>query len=191
MARDITTAVKNHVAGSQVRGAVTLVRLAYDSGTTLLNSSDRDIVYDSETYLGVGDHGSVTAIEESSQLQANGISLTLSGIDTTLISDALNEDYQGRDARVYMCFFDSDWSLIADPLLIFRGRMDTQDISLGQNASISLTIESRLIDWERPRVRRYNNEDQQNAYSGDKGLEFVAQMVEKEIIWPGIEARKE
>ena len=86
---------------------------------------------------------------------------------------------------MFLAFLDDDYQIIEDPMLAFRGRIDTQDISLGKEANIAVNIESRLIDWERPRVRRYTNEDQQDLHSGDKGLEFVSQMVEKEITWPG------
>ena len=57
------------------------------------------------------------------------------------------------------------------------------NIEAGETATISISVESRLVDWERPRVHRYTNADQQIAYPGDKGLEFVAQMVEKELVW--------
>jgi hypothetical protein len=43
--------------------------------------------------------------------------------------------------------------------------------------------ENRLADLERPRVRRYNSGDQQLLFSGDKGLEFVEQMVDTSIVW--------
>ena len=33
------------------------------------------------------------------------------------------------------------------------------------------------------RVRRYTAEDQKIDYPNDKGLEFVAEMAEKEIVW--------
>ena len=57
------------------------------------------------------------------------------------------------------------------------------NIDAGETATVSLSVESRLSDWERPRIRRYNNADQQIAYISDKGFEFVPQMVEKELIW--------
>ena len=75
------------------------------------------------------------------------------------------------------------YALIADPVEIFKGRVNQMNIEAGETATISLTVESRLVDWERPRVSRYNNADQQVAFSGDKGFEFVPPMVEKELIW--------
>jgi hypothetical protein len=46
-----------------------------------------------------------------------------------------------------------------------------------------LTAESRLIDLERSRERRYTSEDQKIDYPNDKGLEFIADLQDKEIVW--------
>ena len=54
-------------------------------------------------------------------------------------------------------------------------------ISLSDTATIELDIENRLVDWERPRISRFTNEEQQNLFSGDKGLEFVDSVAEKEL----------
>ena len=48
---------------------------------------------------------------------------------------------------------------------------------------VSVTAESLLADWDRPRVRRYNAEDQRLYYPNDKGFEFVPSLVEKQIVW--------
>lgn len=184
MTRDITSAT-NNASQDEVIRPITLIRLDYESGVVTASSADRDFDYSGETYVGLGNLGTISKIEEAAEVRAMGVTCTLTGIPSDFISAALGENYQGRDARIYLGFLDSNYSLIADPLLVFQGRMDTQDIRLGKDATVSVNIESRLVDWERPRVRRYTNEDQQNKYPGDKGLEFVSQMVEKEIVWPG------
>ena len=62
--------------------------------------------------------------------------------------------------------------------------MDTMGIEdTGDTANISLTAESRLIDLERSRERRYTSEDQKIDYPNDKGLEFIADLQDKEIVW--------
>jgi hypothetical protein len=73
---------------------------------------------------------------------------------------------------------------VADPYLVFDGRMDVMTIEdAGETANISLSAESRLIDLERARVRRYTNNDQQNQFAGDTSLRFVADLQDKEIAW--------
>ncbi|MCH8035958.1 MAG: VWA domain-containing protein [Proteobacteria bacterium] len=57
------------------------------------------------------------------------------------------------------------------------------DLAPGETATVTVTVESRLIAWERAKIRRYTNEDQQQRFSGDKFLEFVNQTMDKEILW--------
>ena len=53
----------------------------------------------------------------------------------------------------------------------------------GQTCTISVSAESRLIDLDRTRERRYTSEDQKIDFPNDKGLEFIADLQDKEIIW--------
>jgi hypothetical protein len=53
----------------------------------------------------------------------------------------------------------------------------------GQNATIGMTAENKLVDFRRPREVRYTDEEQKNLYPLDKGLEFVNSIQEKEIYW--------
>jgi hypothetical protein len=46
-----------------------------------------------------------------------------------------------------------------------------------------MTAESRLMDFKRVREIRYTDEEQQNLFSGDVGLEFVNDIQEKPIFW--------
>ena len=73
--------------------------------------------------------------------------------------------------------------IIADPYLVYRGRMDTMRVVAGAEATISLTCEGRLADFARARVRRYNNEDQQMVHDGDRFFEYVPSLVNKSIWW--------
>ena len=66
---------------------------------------------------------------------------------------------------------------------VLAGRMDTMSWSEGETATVSLTVESRLADLERPRARRYTDSDQQAEYPGDLAFQYVQSLVEKEITW--------
>jgi len=55
----------------------------------------------------------------------------------------------------------------------------------GDSAQITINGESRLIDLDVPRVRRYTSEDQKIDFSNDKGLEYIADLQDKQIVWGG------
>jgi len=170
-------------AEAPVARPVFLVRLDFASGIVRAASTPFDIEWDGETYLGLGTLGAISAVQEGAELQGYAVALTLSGIPSDLVALALNDQYQGRDARVWLGLLDDQHQLVGVPLLLFRGRMDTVDMELGQTASITLTIQSCLADWERPRLRRYSSEDQKSEYPDDRGLEYISQMAEKTIYW--------
>jgi hypothetical protein len=48
---------------------------------------------------------------------------------------------------------------------------------------VSISYESRLIDLERSRESRYTNEDQQRAFPGDRGFEFVPSLQDLSLTW--------
>ena len=163
---------------------ITLVQCAFDSGNLNLWSGIGDLTVDSVDYVGAGSLLSIGEIAETSELSANGITVTLSGVTSPLLSKARDEDYQGRELKVLLGAMDAANGVISDPVVVFSGFMDTMVINDGgETATIQVTVENRLIEFERTRVRRYTAEDQKIDYPTDKGLEFVAEMAEKEIIW--------
>ena len=184
MSRSLTTAVENASEAAEIAAVVLLAKLEYDGGTSFVNTGVSTITYDGDDYLGVGDFGGMSGVNETSEVQESSVTLTLSGVDSGLISVAFNEDYQGRPATLYMGFLDGDHALIDDPVIIFKGRMDTQNISIqGGTGTISLTVISAQAGILKSIERRYNNQSQQSLYTGDLGMEFVSQAKEKPVTW--------
>lgn len=141
--------------------------------------------WDDHIWYGAGSLGKVSTVEETTELRATGASFQLSGIPAELITKVSTYPIQGKKARLYLGFMDADFrTIIMDPVLIFDGRMDTVEISDGgDTATVTLTAESRLRDLERVRTRRYTDADQQSRFPGDKGLEYVPSLQDKQIVW--------
>ncbi len=184
MGRTVTAAAKTESQAGVAR-PIALVKLEFDSGSLRLWSGRGDITFNSEVYQGVGHLGELSAIEEGAEARAFGVAMKLSAIPASHISIALIEDVQGRPASVWLGFLDDNYVLVGDPVLVFKGRMDTIDVEIGDTATLFLTAESRLADWQRPRIRRYTAAQQEERFPGDKGFEFVSDTVEKEIVWGG------
>ena len=68
----------------------------FDSGNVLVWSGNGDITIDSETYTGAGSLLSVSGFEETKELKTNGINVSISGMDETVLGYALSENYQNR-----------------------------------------------------------------------------------------------
>lgn len=183
MSRTLTSAMQA-VATAEVVRPIVLVQCDFDSGALNLWNGIGNLTVSSVDYVGAGTLLQISSMKESADLAANGMNVTLSGITEPLISKARDEDYQGRELKILLGAMDSTNSVISSPVIIFNGFMDTMSIQDGaETATITVAVENRLIEFQRSRIRRYTAEDQKIDYPTDKGLEFVAEIAEKEIVW--------
>ena len=79
MSRDITTEVLDALDDDVVYPFFA-VDLAFSSGPLYMWSGYGDLVIDSKTYLGAGTLLALSSVEETTEIEAKGASLTLSGI---------------------------------------------------------------------------------------------------------------
>lgn len=159
------------------------VEMFFSSGTVRLWDGIGDLTFNSNTYNGTGQLLSISDIEESAEIGAKGVTLNLAGVNSTILSYALNENYQYKNIKIHLGTIDGG---TVDSYEIFSGRMDVMTIDEdGETCNISLSAENRLIDLERPRVRRYTSEDQKSLYANDKGFDFVNSLQETELKWGG------
>jgi hypothetical protein len=178
----------NAVTTDEIVRPVYLVRMVFDTTevTNELNmwSGLGDLVYDGETYLGVGDLLSISSVTETADISASGLNVMLAGVKSSLVAVAKNQDYQGRPLTLSFGAFNDLGDLVADPVVVFSGFMDTMTIAeTGDYSTISIAVENKLIAFERSKIRRYTAEDQKIDHPTDKGFEFVSNIGEKEIVW--------
>lgn len=184
MTRGLSSAAQAAIAEEVVVRSVA-VALDFPAGVARWNSSPADIVIEGETFLGVGALGTISAAEEGIELRSYGMTVGITGIPRDAIAIALGQAYQGRAATVWEVILDGGtWLPVADPVVIFRGRMDQMDITLGSMAEVSVKLENRLTDWERPKIVRYTDQDQRRRDPNDGSFRFLPATTEKEIIWP-------
>ena len=188
MSRVLSTEMQA-VADAEVVRPIYLVDLEFSSptvanGSIFLWSGMGNLTFDSNIYLGVGDLLSIGSIQETSDLSANGATVTLSGIKQTLLTLARDEPYQGRPLTIRLGALDGSGDLITSPVIMFSGFMDVMTITdSGDTSTIAISAENKLIAFQRTAVRRYTAEDQKIEHPTDKGFEFVAKIQEKEIVW--------
>ena len=106
---------------------------------------------------------------------------------TTFVSSRTGETWtvesSGSPAAVLVVTGEQ---IIADPYLIRSGRLDYVAVNIrGENTIITAQYESRLVDLERAREKRYTDEEQQREFSGDGGLRFVTALQDKQLVWGG------
>lgn len=141
--------------------------------------------YDQNDYIGAGDLLTVDVPEETQDIGASGVKLTLSGLSgTQILSAALQEEYQGKAVTIKLGAFNYAGDVVANPIIVFEGFMDVMQINEGaEQSSIVLTIENKLIRLESAHVFRYTDQDQKIDHPSDSGFSYVAKIQEKPIKW--------
>ena len=185
MARNVSASFSGAADDAVIYPAL-LVDISLADSTIYLWTGYGDFVYNSNTYQGVGHLGGVSEVTETTNVEANGITLTLTGIPSSLIATALNDARQGKTVSCHLALFDSSETLVDVADDVFKGFLDVPTINKGSpNSSISITAENRLIELQKSRERRYTDQDQRDLFPGDVGLEFVAGLQDVEIKWGG------
>ena len=183
MTRGFTSEFADALVEQTVRPCM-LFEGEFPSGALRLWTGVRDVQWNGETWYAAGTLLSVPDIEETTEIVASGITVSLSGIPLYLVSGVVSEVRQGSVGRVYIGLLGADGALIADPTLAFMGRLDVPDLlDDTDTATVSITYESRAIDMGKPSPFRLTDDFQQGLFPGDRGLEYVASLPSRSLFW--------
>jgi hypothetical protein len=183
MSRTLSAAVETASRADTVFPAF-LAAVETSSGFLRMWTGYGDLAWGGNTYTGAGDLLGVSPIQETDDLAATGLRFSLSGVPASLISVAINNARQGLSAKLWLACLDASGAVIGDPILMFSGLTDVPEIEEGgETCTLTMTAESRLIDLDRARVRRYTAEDQKAVHPTDKGFDYVPSLQDKEIVF--------
>ena len=158
------------------------VEIVLDSGPLRLWNGYGDLQFDGKTFTGGGTLLTVSEVEETAEIEAKGLTLRLSGLPSEILAITLQEPYQNRIARLFVGALKPDDTVQRYEL--FAGRLDVMEVEeSGATASVSVTVENRLIDLDRARVRRFTSEDQKSLFRGDRGFDYVNDLQDRPIEW--------
>lgn len=181
MSRDIHPDTAVAVQGETL-APIAMVELEFASGTMRPWTGIGSLAWDGNTFTGIGTLGRIGNIEETIELRAVGVQLQLSGVPAEVLEMANEESWQSRPVRIYWAALQGR-SFIGEPRQIFGGLMDVMTLSDGSTPTVTLNCESNQIDLQRTRTRRWTAEDLRADHAGDKGLDMVSALQEKDILW--------
>lgn len=151
---------------------VVMAKLEFDSGTLYLHDGIGSLISGGNTYLGAGRFGGIESAEEALQLVAKPLTLSLSGVDTTIVNEAMTENYQNRPVTIYVGFLNSSNAFVDTPEIVWEGRMNQMSFTVSRGeASIKLSCEYRLR--REPIIARFSDQDQQVAFPGDRFFDLL------------------
>jgi hypothetical protein len=182
MPRNVTAAFITALSEGNLYPCLYL-EIYFASGPVRLCSAYQDQILASVLYKGVGNFLDVSTIEDGATVQARGINVSLSGIDPTLLPAALSEFQVGLSATLTLGLL-ADRLPINAPVVAWQGRTDQPTITVDEKtATISIALESVLVDMNTPVPYRYTNQDQQLFYPGDLGFAWVNAIQSISIYW--------
>jgi hypothetical protein len=182
--RDLTTGYSNALDATVLNLAF-FVMLTFKTSVEYVWTGIGDIVWNGNTWQGLGVLGSISSITEGTKVQADGISLTLSGIPVDLLADSLTEVQQGLPVKVYLALFVQGTStIIPDPVCAYSGLMDQPEITIGtETVSVTIAVENKMVNLQRSQNRRMTDADQRMDYPNDDAFLFVQRLQDANFAW--------
>lgn len=145
------------------------------------------VVLDGETYLGIGDRALAQISSSAVGGAAQGLSLSLSGVDPDVIPLLDAADLRGSAVASRRLVFDSSGTVLLDEHVFDRGRIDAveTDETIGENAAISITVEGAARGLGRRGGRMRTDSDQRLIDPNDGGFRRVSFAGQKTLYWGG------
>lgn len=199
MPRTLASGMQTAVA-AQVHAFADLVELTFLSGGTVrVTTAPCNLVTTTPaaTWSGIGGVMSVGPVQEGTDPSGYGLDLTLDGVDQTILSYFLTDQWRGRAVKVYRAHVESNGTITADPLLIFEGNMNgalrLEEHPPGDALAGRCTLTMRCTDpmGELDQIRgiQTNVETHQALVSAtDTFFSFVPTLINKRIQWGGAAA---
>ena len=180
MARTLTTALKNELLTNEIRpvhllsiGFSTPINITDNSFNLTSSVSGSSITYTASPFL-----VATPTFTEETDLTKTSLNITLSGADQTFISTVLNENIVNDTVEIFRGLLNSTNSIIADPILLYSGNIDTFQIDESEtDSNVTLTVVSHWADFDKKSGRQTNNNSQQRFFSTDVGMDFSSQTV--------------
>jgi len=197
MARSLSTGMAAAV-GADTGAYTHLILLTTSDGIVRFTTGATDISWGGETWTALGGALIFSQISETSDRRGQGVQLTLSGVDQTIVNLLLTYNIRGREAKIYLAHIDTDGTIIADPYPIFIGYLNERwDIKEKRGTGDdTVTVTTRIVSTLA--ALQLSNPVRANIYShremirrsgatsaalGDTFFTFLPKLLGKPIFW--------
>lgn len=183
MDRGLTPEMEAAIVARIVRPAL-LFDGTFSDGDVHLWTGIGPIDYDGTPYVGAGNLIGLGTMEETNEVKASGIVITLSGVKTSAAALALAQVRRYQPGIVSLALVGDDGQVVPDPWPLFRGMVNSCDLQDGaETATLEIGYEHELIDLERPVNTRYTDAEQRRLFPGDTGMRYLISLQNKVLRW--------
>jgi hypothetical protein len=168
-----------------VTRVVYFVEMQFLSSTQYLSSANQTITWGGHDWLGFGEVGAVSAIEESDGVESKSLTFTLNIAQAYLNLAVGNvEEYRGLTAKLYFCPLNESFQLIGTPQQCWRGDMDLMAVGTdGEDGKITLKCETSAYGLKRQPALRLNAAQQKKKYPADTGFDYLTDLIATPTVW--------
>lgn len=163
---------------------IVLIDAEFASGMLHLCTSTDDFEWNGETYIGAGKIMAISPIEETGEIRATAVDITLQGLDPSIIALALADVQLGLPVTIHFGLLDEAGDLLdGEPYASFQGLLDMSETAAEpKTAKVTVKYENRLARLEIPKEWRWTDQDQRTTSPTDGGLRYAGQ-ADKQIKW--------
>lgn len=192
--------IRAQAAGQHVFAAL-FVTFAFKQGPLRVWEGDGPISRGGFDWVGLGQRvdgsgnplQSIDGLEQAANGTAPQLSLTLNGVDSTVVTAAKStdpEEIEGRELTVQIGFYDATVPGALVPLdeLLTLGIWTMQKPSFTATGptlrTITLPCETLFAQRSRAPFGMLTDRDQQRRFAGDLGCQFPPKLVDRDVAWP-------
>lgn len=150
-------------------------------------SGEGNLPLDGHIYLGIGDRALAQVSGSAIGGAAQGLSLSLSGVDPDVIPLVDADELRGCGVACWRLIFDSSGTQMLDAHVFDRGRVDAAptDETVGGEATIGVTVEGAARGLGRRGGRMRTDADQRLIDASDGGFSRVSYAGARTLYWGG------
>lgn len=189
MTRDFSSSFITGLQADSAEERVHLLELQYSTSVVRISTGSRDIDWNGLTWNAVGGHLVVGQLEESGDGVA--LDLQLGGIDQSIVSILLSENFRGQPVRLYQAHLDQSAGTVEAELLFPDGlQLDSYQVeeNVTRGAPITVTIRTRVmhrLTQDEFRGIRANTMSHQRHFPGDTFFQHVPALTARmaNLLW--------
>jgi len=182
----LDTATKAQIA-TKVIGGFYLVEMFFKAQTLRLATWPVDVTYNGNVYKASGDLVGVGQMTESESGTPKKTTLSLSPVPAANLALGLGsvEGYRGQPVNILYWAVGDNYQPVGSPVLRFFGVMDQVSIKRsGETGSIEMSCLPGGADSSRRSLSlRMNHEQHQSRYPGERGFEYVTDLIGTPQVW--------
>jgi hypothetical protein len=193
MPRSLDTAFAAELATAKNLFPIFFVDLPINNEVLHIWSGVGTYNWNGNAYIGAGQLGSITPAAETTDISAQGASLTLSGVNNQDAIDAESDIQLGARCTIWWGIVNpSTLALIGQPVVFFAGVVDVPSITTGAEqgsdgtpgtSTITIPLESRLATLASGQQRKYSRADQNLKFPTDTAFNWVSLMNYLALKW--------